>query len=235
VQRLFQVERQGPNDRAEVMETLRTKIPREELDYQVLLDALDGYARPRDKITDLLRKGVIVRVKKGLYVLGPAYSRRPYSKELLANLVYGPSCISLESALELYGLIPERVEAVTSVTTGRSRSFHTPVGLFVYRRIPLAAYRWGVTRKEAGDGVAYLVATPERALADKIRMDRGTGLRSMEQMQAYLAENLRVDLSALAGMEPEAIAEIGERYGSNKVRMLAGLVRRLRQKAGGHE
>ena len=50
-------------------EKLRHKIDREEFDYQMLLDTLRNYSRPRDKITDLLRKGVIIRVKKGLYVL----------------------------------------------------------------------------------------------------------------------------------------------------------------------
>jgi len=65
------------------------QLSREEFDYQTLLDVLKDYARPRDKISDLMRKGVIIRIKKGLYVLGEDYSRRPYSQELLANLIYG--------------------------------------------------------------------------------------------------------------------------------------------------
>ena len=113
------------------METVHRQIKREEFDYQTLLDVLRGYARPRDKISDLLRKGVIVRVKKGLYVFGDDYRDRPFSRELLANLVFGPSYLSLDWALQYYGLIPEKVEAMTSVTTGRSRRFQTPVGLFV--------------------------------------------------------------------------------------------------------
>ena len=64
------------------------QIPREEFDYQTLVDVLKGYSRPRNKIADLIHKGVIVRVKKGLYVFGNDYRRRPYSKELLANLIY---------------------------------------------------------------------------------------------------------------------------------------------------
>jgi len=72
--------------------------------------------RPRDKISDLLKKGTIIRVKKGLYVFGEDNRKKPYSKEILANLIYGPSYISLDYALQYHGLIPERVEAVTSVT-----------------------------------------------------------------------------------------------------------------------
>ena len=96
----------------------------------MLLDVLEGYARPRDKITQWLNRGIIVRIKKGLYVFGESLRRKPYSRELLANLIYGPSYLSLEWALQYYGLIPERVEALTSVTTGRSRKFSTPAGLF---------------------------------------------------------------------------------------------------------
>lgn len=217
-----------------MIESIRAKIPREEFDYQVLLDALTEYARPRDKISDLLRKGVIVRIKKGLYVLGPEISRRPYSRELLANLIYGPSYISLETALQYYGLIPERVEAVTSVATGRSRKFKTPAGLFVYRQIPLAAYCFGMTRIEPGDAPPFFIATPEKALSDKIRLDRGAELRNIDQMRFYLVDNLRIEESSLAAIDPETIFEIGRRYRSNKIRILAGLVRQLR-KADEHE
>jgi predicted transcriptional regulator of viral defense system len=116
---------------------LRNQIQREEFDHQILTDALRSYARPRDKISDLLRKGIIVRVKKGLYIFGKDYRRQYASRELLANLIYGPSYVSLDFALQHYGMIPERVEAVTSVTTGRSRRFSTPIGLFTYRQIPV--------------------------------------------------------------------------------------------------
>ena len=99
---------------------IRSRIQTEIFDYQTLTDALKDLSAPRDKTTLLLRQGVIIRVKKGLYVFGDKYRRYPYSKELLANLVYGPSYVSLDYALAYHGLIPERVEALTSVTPNRS-------------------------------------------------------------------------------------------------------------------
>ena len=63
-----------------MMQALRKMVPHEEFDYQMLLHALKDYAHPRDKITDLLRKGAIVRVKKGLYIFGEDYRRNPYSR-----------------------------------------------------------------------------------------------------------------------------------------------------------
>jgi len=109
---------------------LRKNIPYEEFDYQTLLDAIHGYARPRMKISGMLAKGDIVRVKKGLYILGESLRRQPFCRELLANLMYGPSYLSLEYALHYHALTPERVETITSVTPGRSRIFETPVGAF---------------------------------------------------------------------------------------------------------
>ena len=88
---------------------IRKRITREIFDYQTLMHALEGYAHPRDKITDLIRKKVIIRIKKGLYIFGDDYRQHLYSRELLANLIYGPSYISMEYALHYHGLTPERV------------------------------------------------------------------------------------------------------------------------------
>ena len=211
------------------MESIRKHISNEEFDYQTLLHALGQYSRPRDKISDLLRKGVIVRVKKGIYIFGEDYRRRPFSREVLANLVYGPSYISLDYALHYFGLIPERVEAVTSVTTGRSRRYATPVGLFRYRMIPLAAFRIGMDRVELDDGRSFLIATPEKALADKIRDDRGNGLQTQGQLMEYLENNLRVDPTALARLNGEQLGAIAQRYGSRKLQLLSNLLQRLKR------
>ena len=207
-----------------MMEPFLHRFPREEFDYQTLLDVLKDYSRPRDKITDLIRKGVIIRVKKGLYVIGDRFRSRPYSRELLANLVYGPSYISLEYALQYYGMIPERVEAVTSVTTGRSRRFMTPLGLFIYRNIPISAFHIGMTRIEYDETTAFLMATPEKALCDKIRNDQKAGLRSLKDMRHYLIEGLRIDESSLANLNSGHIDEIAQNYKSGKLRLLHKLL-----------
>ncbi len=204
---------------------LREQIGREEFDYPALMGALSQYANPRDKVTSLLRRGTIVRVKKGLYVFGEAYRRRPYSRELLANLIYGPSFVSLDYALAFHGLIPERVEAITSVTPKRGRDFDTPVGAFVYRQVPEAYFPLGMDRVEQGD-VAFLIAVPERALADKVRDDRGNPLRSLADTAAYLFENLRLDREAAAVLDAALLEELAEAAGSQKVALCARVLRR---------
>ncbi len=208
-----------------MIEGLRKRIPAEEFDYQTLLDGLKDYSRPRDKITDMLRKKMLIRVKKGIYVFGETYARGPFSREVLANMIYGPSYVSLDYALHYYALIPERVEAVTSVTCGRSRRFSTPVGLFVYRMIPMEAYQIGMDRVELEGGRSFLMATPEKALADKLRDERGTGIRTQRDMRSYLLDHLRIDAEGLGKLDPNRLAAIASRYHSRKIAMLAGVVR----------
>ena len=208
---------------------VRAQIKTEIFDYQTLIDILKDLSSPRDKITDLLRQEIIIRVKKGLYVFAPKYRTHPYSKELLANLIHGPSYLSLDYALAYYGVIPERVEAVTSVTPNRSRRFNTPVGLFIYRQIPAAAYETGQVRTETDHEQAFLIATPEKALADKIVSLRGLAITSAAEMQRFLEEDLRIELDFLKTLPAARIDDFARRYHSRKLRYLSQLVRQLQK------
>ncbi len=206
---------------------LRRQIGREEFDYQALMAALSGYSNPWEKITSLLRNGSIVRVKKGLYVFGEALRKRPFSRELLANLIYGPSFVSLDYALAYHNLIPERVEILTSVTTKRPRWFETPVGSFVYRHAPRRYYHLGMDRVEQGD-IAFLIAVPEKALADKIRDDRGNPLRSQSDAAEYIFEDLRIERSDFLQMDPGLLADMADAAGSRKIGACARLLTRMK-------
>ena len=223
--------REAAEKRSSMMEPLQHLIPREEFDYQTLLCVLKDYSRPRDKISDLIRKGIIIRIKKGLYIFGDKYRRKPYSKELLANLIYGPSCISLDYALQFHGMIPERVETITSVTTGRSRRFTTPLGQFTYHAISLPAFRLGMTRIETGGETSFLIAMAEKALCDKIQEIRSTGLRSLKDIRHLLVEDLRIDERSLAALNPAIIGEIATGYQSGKLRLLKEFLHRLQDTA----
>ena len=211
---------------------LLKNIPYEEFDYQSLLDVVHEYARPRMKISGMLAKGDIIRVKKGLYILGESLRRRPFCRELLANLIYGPSCLSLEYALHYYGLTPERAEILTSVTCGRSRTFDTPVGMFSYRMIPMEAFRTGMDRVELDDGRSFLMAVPEKALADRIVADRGAGMTTRKELHGYLLSSLRIDPGRLRELDPVRLAEIAHRYRSRRVKLLSDVVEQLRKGAG---
>lgn len=205
----------------------RKKIPHEEFDYQTLSTVLADYKAPRDKISSLIAQGIIIRVKKGLYVFGENWRQRAYSLETLANLAYGPSYISLEYALHYYGLIPEQVMTVTSVTTGRSRNFSTPVGNFSYQNIPLQAFADGMDIVQSISAGTYMIAVPEKALVDKIRSERGLAIQSLKDTERYLVENLRIDTDDLAQLKVSRIEKYAALYHSRKARILATFIQQL--------
>ena len=109
---------------------LRERAPDEVLDYGFVMSCLAEYKNPRVKLHDLLQIKALVRIKKGIYIFGDQFAREPYSSETLANLIYGPSYVSVEWACQYYCLIPEKVTTITSVTTKQSKQFETAAGLF---------------------------------------------------------------------------------------------------------
>jgi len=193
--------------------TLRNAALIEEIDYNFLRHALSGYKNPRVKINDLLKKGEIIRIKKGLYVFGPKLAREPFSKETLANLIYGPSYISLEYALSFYGLIPERVETVTSITNKRKKLFNTPVGRFSYRYINPALYSCGVTLHKLDDRHSVLIATKEKALSDMLYFS--DKMASGSQIEKYLFDSLRLEEKDIKSFNLSDIKILGRSYGQH--------------------
>ena len=86
------------------------------IDYTSLRSIYPVHKSLNDKISDLEKQGTIIRLKRGMYVLSPQVSKKHISTELIANHLYGPSYVSMESALRFYGLIPERVFNTVSMT-----------------------------------------------------------------------------------------------------------------------
>lgn len=154
----------------------------------------------REKARRLETDGTIIRLKRGLYVASPDETGKVINRQLLANHIYGPSYVSLQTALRHYGMIPERVHLVQSLTTKHSRSFETPVGNFIYENCNPEYFHIGV-RPTTEDGVTYLIATPEKALCDLINYSKGVNLRFMKDVAVYLEEDIRLDMDSLSDMD----------------------------------
>ena len=209
--------------------------PQPVFDYLALMEALKAYRHPRDKVTSLLRDGVIIRVKKGLYITnteqGPGSTTAGYPvKEVLSNLLYGPSYISLQYALHLYGMIPEHAVHVTSVTFKKSKRYQTPVGRFVYRSVPRGYYVPGVVRRSTSHTesylqASYLAASPEKALMDTLYF--ATGLRSFRDVQDYVLEDLRIDPDTVRQLSLGVISDIARASGTKKLALCSQALERL--------
>lgn len=178
----------------------------EPLTRQIMMDLLKDYKRPNDKINELVKKGELTTVKKGLYVTGPKINITKPEPFLIANHLWGPSYVSLETALSYWGLIPERVYEISSLTTQTSKSYKTSIGRFSYFRAPLPYYSFGIKSVQLTPKQVALIASPEKALCDKIITTSGIFLRSSKQVQEYLVEDLRIDEEILRKLDLSAIS-----------------------------
>jgi hypothetical protein len=211
------------------IEMVRKIADREEIDYQFLLSLLSDYAHPRDKISQWLKNGDLIRVKKGLYVFGRDISLAPYSHEILANLIYGPSAISLNYALSFHGLIPERVTTITSITNKRNKSFSTPVGEFTYKYLNSSKYPVGIELL-AGTKHHFLIASPEKALCDTIHLsDNKISLTNIDSMGAYLLMDMRIDETVLRRFNTIKLSNICKIYQDKRLNVLLSFIKKWKK------
>lgn len=196
---------------------LQKLSPFREIDYLLIKNALSEYAHPRAKIQQLLAKGALIRVKKGLYVIGDDYHQAPISLETLANLIYGPSAISLDFALSYYGFIPEHVHSVTSITPQRDKIFNTPVGRFFYRYLPMKKYMIGLTLLNLHDKRHVIIASPEKALLDKVYFSKPLILQNNQDTENFLFKDLRIDPHILETLNVDLLIEIAMVYKNSAV------------------
>jgi predicted transcriptional regulator of viral defense system len=177
------------------------------INKDILFSLYGELKRPDEKVSELERKGLIIRGKRNLYVVAPKVHNQEISRELVANHLYGPSYVSLESALAYYGLIPERVFTMRSVTTKLHKQYDTPLGHFEYVKVPAPYYPIGVRQEIINNSYAFLIASSEKALCDKIVTTPNLRIQSVKAMREYLEEDLRIDFSVVQNINLEIIRQ----------------------------
>ena len=187
----------------------------------MLLEELKNYASPKAKLSHMARKGECILITRGLYETDrsvPAY--------LLAGSIYGPSYISFEYALSMYGLIPETVHTVTCACFSKKKmkQYSTPFGTFTYRDVPPEAFPLSLELKNEGE-YWYRIATAEKALCDLLYTVRP--VRNRKELTALLYDDLRMEEAALRALDAALISELAECYHSTNVRKLSLYLRRL--------
>lgn len=173
----------------------------------------DYLASPSEKIRALEKDGQLIRLKRGLYVVSSEVSGKPINACLCANHIYGPSYVSQQWALRWYGLIPERVYTMTSVTTKRTRMFENALGRFTYEQVKPEYFAIGINNIDE-DGVTFLIASREKALCDMILHNSYLPSQSVKGLWQYLEEDIRFDMDELAAFDVdiiEACAKLGRK------------------------
>lgn len=193
-----------------MMSELRKGCNGEVFDYCYLISILQGYKAPHRKITQLLASKSIIRIKKGLYIFGEEYRLAPIHKGLIANLIYGPSYVTAEYALSYYGVIPERVDIVTSMTSKRKKRFETPVGGFQYDFIHAKRFSVGLAWAELDDNNHFYLASLEKALVDSVLKHRH--ITTQTDMKQHLLDNMRIDAESLKEVDMRSLKSIVDCY-----------------------
>lgn len=173
--------------------------------HHIVEDMLVEYNRPNDKISELLRSGELQSLRRGLYIPGPEADLPGPEPFLMANHLRGPSYVSLESALSYWGIIPERVYEISSVTLKTSKVYNTSVGRFSYRHLSAPYYSFGIRSVQFSDQQTAMVATCEKAICDKIVLTAGVLLRSQSQTRDFLLEDMRMDEDMLRNLNVSEI------------------------------
>jgi len=169
-----------------------------------------GEANPQAiqaQLSRWVKAGRLIKLARGKYILARPYRRIDPPLEAIANRLVYPSYVSFERALAWYGLIPESVPVVTSVTTGRPRVIENVLGTFQYRHIQQRLF-WGyesITYQEE----ACVIALPEKAILDLFYFQRGV---------ATLARIQEMRFQNLDSLDPDRLDTFARQTGVPKLR-----------------
>jgi len=132
------------------------------------------------RLVEWQKKDYLIKLRNGYY----CFSEYPKAESWLhfaANRIYQPSYVSLQSALSYYGLIPEGVFQVTSITTRNTMRYNTPVGEFTYKSIKPTLYFGYQVIQLAGHSIR--LAEPEKALLDFLYLQQLNSESALEGLR----------------------------------------------------
>jgi len=146
----------------------------------------------RNNIVRWTKKGLLIRLRQGYYTFSE-YKSKPDFALYFANRIYRPSYISLHSALAFYGIIPEAVVQVTSVTSLKTISFSNQFGDYEYKSVK-PDLMFGYDLKPIADGRTLQIAAPEKALLDLLYLypfyNSEQEMEDLRLDEDFLQENL---------------------------------------------
>lgn len=180
-----------------------------------------NYAKIKDKISREVQAGRLIPVARGLYETDAETSGK-----YLAGLIYGPSYLSFDYALAVYSLIPEAVyNTYTSAAFNKNKTkqYQNYFGTFTYRDIPAEVYPLGILLHEE-NGYSYQIATPEKALCDKLYTLPPA--KNLTELQALLFNDLRIDEQEFAKLDEASIGELSPLYHATNLKLLNKLIKK---------
>ena len=179
-----------------------------------------NYSNPLDKIKRDADSGVIFRLTRGLYE-----TDKHTDPHLLAAPILSPSYLSFDWALSYYGLIPERVVAITSASLKerKNKTFINMFGRYEYSDITVNAFSEGLTYLEQGDYIVK-IATKEKAICDSLSKWRV--VKNTDELKELLFEDKRIDEDEFASCDFELMSRLASLYNKTNLDLLKKLIRK---------
>lgn len=165
----------------------------------------------RNNLSRWAKNGLLVKLRQGWYAFPELLQRVDFAR-YIAGRIYRPSYISLHTALSIYGVIPEAVASINSVTTLKTSEFQNDFGQFTYQSVkpemffgykPLAlpANKTIVNAPE----MSWFIAHPEKALLDLLYLypfyDNEAELEQLRLDEDFMANE--IDLARLAAYQQQ--------------------------------
>ncbi len=122
----------------------------------------------RRRLYEWQKKKYIKKIANNYYIFADAVINDAVLK-IIANTIYQPSYIGLESALSYYGLIPEAVFQINSITAKKTKRFETDTAQFTYRNIHRRFF-WGYNLKRETNH-AFFISDLEKTILDYLYLN----------------------------------------------------------------
>ena len=181
---------------------------------EFLMYELRSYASPKSKLTNMIKKGQIIPIVRGVFATSPDDPRLP-----AASLIYNPSYVSFETALAYHHMIPERVHQIKSAgfRLKKEKHFDTPFGRYSFLYIPETVFPWALEPAQ-DQGHGFRLATKEKALLDTLYKIRG--IKSLKALESLLFEDLRLEEDIVLTLDWASIRNLVPLYRSTTLQTL---------------
>ena len=180
----------------------------------LIMYELREYASPKSKLTQMIHKGEVTQIVRGVYSTSKDDPRLP-----IASMIYSPSYISFETALDYHQMIPERTFAIkcAGFRLNKEKHFDTPFGRYSFHYLPDAIFPLALEPAEE-DGYGFRLASKEKALCDTLYKIRG--IKGKNAIDDLLFEDLRLEKEDINNLDWKLISDIIPLYHSTTLNTL---------------
>jgi predicted transcriptional regulator of viral defense system len=184
------------------------------VEHRTFVSSLKNIISPEQKTKYLKSKGEIEQVMRGWYLVNPTIEN--YSPMYAANRFYGPSYISMLTALSYFGWIVDRTYTYESITIHRGKTISNKIGRFVYHKQDKATYYLGVTTQKISSTLTIQIATPTKALYDYLLYEPNLTFSGKNNLLDFLDNDLRFATENLGSLDVELLKQLAKSGGKKR-------------------